>query len=109
MVSADMNFQRAGILVYPAALVTADLLALRVREHMVPHVILPLHPLVAGEAEEAIIGGDKEILPVGVAHSSPASTDTYNTRNKGASPARTTPKGSSHYLALSKTPSSAEL
>jgi hypothetical protein len=98
MVSADMNLERARILIDPPALVTADLLALRVREHMVPHVILPLHPLVAGEAEEAIIRGDKEILPVGVAHS-PAS-GTYNTRNKGASPARTTPKGGSHYLAL---------
>ncbi len=100
MVSADMNLERARILVDPAALVTADLLALRVGEHMVPHVILPLHPLVAGEAEEAIIGGDKEILPVGVAHSSPASS-TYNTRNRGASPVRTTPKGGLHYLALS--------
>lgn len=75
----DVDLQGACILVDPAALETVDLLALGVGEHVVSHVVLPLHPLVAHQTEEAQLGRGKEILPVGV------SRNTYNTRKTGCS------------------------
>ena len=77
----DVHLQRARILVDPPALVTADLLALGVGQHVVPHVVLPPHLFVAHQAEEPIIGRGKQVLLVGVGRNHA----TYNTRNTGCS------------------------
>jgi len=74
MMSADVDLQRARVFIDPPALVTVHLLALRVREYVVAHVILPPHPLLAHQAEEALCCRGVEILAVGFASSS------YNTK-----------------------------